>query len=89
MSAQMVYRDKRQAGGQRKPFGKVDADKQRADQAGRGGNHYRVDAAERQAGVVERLLYHAGDGLGVAAAGDLRHHAAVNLVFLDLRGDYA
>ena len=85
----MVYRDKRQAGGHRETLGKIDADQQRADQAGCSGNGDRVNAAEGKISLGECLLHHAGDGLSVAAAGDFRHHTAVDFVFLNLRGDYA
>ena len=88
MAAQMMHGHKRQICRIGEAFGVVDADEQRADQPGRIGHGNGVDAAQCQSGVGKRLTDHAGHRFRVAARGDFGHHAAIELMFLHLRGDH-
>ena len=86
MGAEVVDRNQGFARRQGQSLGEVDPYQQRADQARRVGNGHRIDRIQRKSCLLQRLPYHPADGLRVAAAGDLRHHAAVQLVLLHLGG---
>ena len=88
MPPDMVHRDQRLGGGQRQSLGKVDPHQHRADQAGGGGNGHGVGLPDRKTRLLQRSSSHAADGFGMAAGGDLRHHPAVQLVFLHLGMDH-
>ena len=87
MGVDVVDRDQWDAVGKGQRFGKVHADQQRADQAGMRRHGNGADVGEPYAGLVQRLFGDAGDRFDVGAARDLRDHAAVEAVGLDLRGD--
>ena len=88
VSPQVVHRDQRKPGRHRQSLGEVDADQQRADQPRCRRDRDPVEVGKRHAGVRQRLVHHPRDRLRVAAARDLRHHAAVELMFLHLRRDH-
>ena len=87
MALDVVDRNERHIERQCSRLGKIHADEQRADKAGRIGHGDGVQLAARQAGVLQRLLGKTVDGLNMLARGDLRHNAAVFAVQRHLRGD--
>ena len=87
MALDVVDRNERHIERQCSRLGKIHADEQRADKAGRIGHGDGVQLAARQAGVLQRLLGKTVDGLNMLARGDLRHNAAVFTVQRNLRGD--
>ena len=68
-------------------FCKIDSHQHGADQARCIGDRHRVDVAPGQAGLCQRLIGEAIDGLHMLAGCDLRHHTAIQLVQIHLRSD--
>ena len=85
---QMVHRDEGQPGGEGQALGEVHPHQQGPDEPRGVGDGDAVQVGEGLAALGQSLPHHPGDGLAVAAGGNLRHHAAVDLVFLHLRGDH-
>lgn len=86
--AQMMHRHQRLACRVGQPLGKVDAYQHRADQPRRKGHGHGVHIFHRHVGVGQRLVHGDADILGMAAAGDLRHHAAVQGLLFHAGGDH-
>ena len=76
----------RQAQRHGRTLGEVHAHKDSADEAGGVGDGDGVQLLLGDSSVGQGLVSQGGDGLHVLAGGDLRHHAAVNGVHLDLGG---
>ena len=89
MPADVVHRDKRLAQRECERLAEIRADEQRADQAGRAGRRDRIHLVLVHVCVRERLFGHAHGGLHVPPRRDLRHHAAVQRMGLDLRVHHA
>ena len=87
MPADVVNRHQRHVQRQRRSLGKIHADQQSADQAGRIGHSDGVDVRPRHVGAQKRLIRKAINRLNVLARGDLRNNAAVDAMQRDLRGD--
>ena len=87
MPAQVVHRHKRFARRVGQPLGKVDAHQHRADEPRRKRHGHGVHVGHRHAGVGQRLVNGGADILRMAAAGDLRHNAAVERLLFDAGGD--
>ena len=85
---QMVHRHQRLAAGVGQPLGKVDPHQHRADQPRRKGHGHRVHVGHGHVGVGQGFLHRGADIFDVAAAGDLRHHAAVQRLLLDAGADH-
>ena len=66
-----------------------DADDQAADQAGPGGRGDRVDRVEAEPRLGERLADGRVEQLDMGARGDLRHHAAIGRMQVELRAHHA
>ena len=77
MSAQVVYRHQRLACRVGQAFGKVDAHQHGTDQAGRKGYGHGIHVFHGHVGISQGFVHGSTDILGMAAAGDLRHNAAV------------
>ena len=77
MALEVVHAHHRQVAGQRQPLCELDADEEAPDQAGPFGDRHRRDVGQGDAGLIERLLHHPGDGQCMAARGQLGHHAAI------------
>ena len=75
--AQVMHRHQRLARRIGKALGKVYAHQYSADQAGRKGDGNGIELLHRNAGVGQGLFHGGADIFGVAAAGDLGHHAPV------------
>ena len=80
----MIDSHKRDVVGKGQGLGKVDAHKQSADESGVRGDGHETNVREGQTRLVKRLTGDTGDHLNVGAACDLRHHAAVETVGVDL-----
>ncbi len=87
MPVQVVDRHERQAAGPRERLGRGEADEQRADQAGPGGDRDAVDVVERDARLLLRLTQDRQHELEVPARGDLGDDAAVARMQVGLGGD--
>ena len=87
MSAHVVHGNERHAERIRRRLGKVHTHQHRADQPRRIRHSHGVNIRAREICLFQRLVGKTVDRLNVLARGDLRHHAAVELVQLDLRGD--
>ena len=81
----MVDRDERLLGDERDRLGGGEADDHAADQAGTGCRRDPVERRERELRLDHRLRDDMVERLDVRAGRDLRHHAAVGLVFGGLR----
>ena len=88
MPLDVVDGDERDVIRHRKSLGKVNAHQQRTDKTGVGGNGNSVHVREGNACHLESLVCNARDSLGMGAAGNLGHNAAVETVGLDLGCDY-
>lgn len=84
---EMMHRHQGLVCRQGQPLGEIHPDQQRADESRRVGDRHGVDIRESRSRLVQRLANHPADGLRVAAAGDFRHHPAIQLMFLHLGGD--
>ena len=84
MTADMVHRDERHIERKRDGLGEVHADEHRADEARGVGHGDGVNVLPRYPRRADRLLGEDGDGLDMAAGGDLRHDAAVDGVQIRL-----
>ena len=80
----MVDRDQREIQGHSRSLGEIHPHQHRADEAGAVGDRHGVQIPLGQARLIYRLIGQAGHRLHVLSRGDLRHHAAVNGVHLDL-----
>ena len=80
----MVDRDQREIQGHSRSLGEIHPHQHRADEAGAVGDRHGVDVRPGQPRPGHRLIGQAGHRLHVLSRGDLRHHAAVNGVHLDL-----
>ncbi|MNP26165.1 hypothetical protein D3C76_1190060 [compost metagenome] len=80
----MMHADRRHAPGERHGLGAGGADQQRPDQAGAGGIGDRIDVCGRTAGLVQHLADQRQHALDVVSRGELRHHAAVDAMQVDL-----
>ena len=87
VAPQMVDRHQRLARRVGKALGKVDAHQHCANEAGREGDRHGVHVVDGLACVQQSLFDGGADELAVAAAGDLRHDAAVKRLLLDAGGD--
>ena len=87
VAPQVVHRHQRLARRVGQPLGKVHAHQHRADEARRKGDGHGVHVVHGLAGVQQGLFDGGADELTVAAAGDLRHHAAVQGLFFHAGGD--
>ncbi len=83
----MVHGHQRLAGRIGQPLGEVDAHQHGTDQAGRKGYGHGIHVVDGLARVQQGLFHGGADELAVAAAGDLRHDAAVQRLFLHAGGD--
>ena len=77
MPAQVVHRHQRLACRVGQAFGKVDAHQHGTDQAGRKGYGHGIHVFHGHVGISQGFVHGSTDILGMAAAGDLRHNAAV------------
>ena len=87
MTADVVDRHQRHAECERGCLCKIHPDQHRADQPRRIGDGNGINVAARQVRRFQRLIGKAIDRLNVLSRGNFRHHAAVEFVDLDLRGD--
>ena len=87
MPAQVMHRHQRLVCRIGQPLGKVDADEHRADQPRRKGHGHSVHIGNGHIGVGQRLVNGGADIFRMAAAGNLRHNAAVECLLLDAGGD--
>ena len=87
MPADMVNRHKRQIQRIGGSLRKIHADQHRADEPRRIGDCDGVQIPARQAALHKRLICQTINCFNVLARCNLRHHAAVELVQLHLRGD--
>ena len=71
-----------------KPFGKINAHKQRPYKPGGKGDRHRVNIIIPDIRRFQRLVCHGGYGLGMPPGGDFRHNATVNFMLGYLRGHY-
>ena len=85
----VVDGDEGQVQGQRRPLGEVDPHQHRPDEAGGVGDGDGVQVTFGQPGVEDGLVRQPGNCLHMLPGGDLRHHAAVDGVHLDLGGHAA
>ena len=83
----MVHRDQGQVQGHGRPFGEVHPHQHRPDEPRGVGHRHGIQVPLGQARLNHRLLRQAGDRLHMLPGGDLGHHAPVDGVHLDLRGD--
>ncbi len=88
MPPQVVHRDQGQARGEGQPLGEVHPHQQGPNEPRGIGDGNAVQVRKGLARLGKGLLHHAHNGLAVAAGGDLRHHAPIDLVLLHLRGDH-
>ena len=84
----MMHRDERLARRVGQPLGVVDPHQHRANQPRRKGDGHAVHLPDGQPRVRKGLVHHAADGFRVAAAGDFRHHTAVQRLLLHAGGDH-
>ena len=89
MSLDMVDGDERQARGIAQSLHAVDAGEQRAHQPRAIGHGQRVHIRQGHARLFERLVDYPVAGVHMRAAGDLRHHTAVERVGVHLGKDDA
>ena len=82
VAPQVVDRHQRLMGRVRQPLGKVDSHQHRADEAGGKGDGHGVHIVDGLARVQQGFFHRGADELAMAAAGDLRHHAAVERLLL-------
>ena len=87
VAAQMMHRYQRFVGRVGQPFGEVHAHEHGPDEAGRKGDGHGVHVVDGLAGIQQGLFHGGADELAVAAAGDLRHDAAVQRLFFYAGGD--
>ena len=87
VAPQMVHPHQRLVGRVGQPCGKADPHQHRANEARRKGNGHRIQIGGGELCVRKGLLHRGADELGVAAAGDFRHHAAVQGLFGHAGGD--
>ena len=87
VAPQVMHRNQRLVGRIGQPLGKVHAHQHCADQARRKGDSHRVHIVHGLACVQQSLFDRGADELAVAAAGDLRDHAAIKSLLLDAGGD--
>ncbi len=85
MALQMVDREKGLAAGRRHGLGGHHADEDPADQAGSRRRRDAVDPVQRQARILQGTLDQPVEVVEMAARRDLRHHAAVGAVLVQLR----
>ena len=83
----MVHRDERNVQGQGAGLGEVNPHQHRADEAGGIGHGHGVDLLPADARRFNGLLGQDGDGLHMAAGGDLRHYTAIDGMELGLGKD--
>ena len=83
----MVHRHQRLTRRVGQTLGKVHAHQNRADQSRRKGDSYGVHIVDGLACVQQSFFDRSADKFAVAAAGDLRHNAAVQGLFFDAGGD--
>ena len=77
VAPQMVDRHQRLARRVGEALGKVDAHQHGTDQAGRKGYGHGIHVFHGHVGIGQGFVHGGTDILGMAAAGDLRHNAAV------------
>ena len=86
MSAQMVHGDEWFLRRKREAFCKIQAHQHRADEPGRKGDRHAANFIQRRARFVQRGPRHLRDMFDVAAACNLRHHAAVKILLCGAGG---
>ena len=87
MAPDMVHRDEGDSQGQGTGLGEVHPHQHRADESGGIGHGHGIDLLPADARRFNGLLGQDGDGLHMAAGGDLRHNAAVDGMELSLGKD--
>ena len=87
VATDVVDRDQRHAQRIGHGLGEADPHQHGADEAGGIGDGHGVHVALGEPGIGQRLIRQTGNGLHVLAGGDLRHHAAVQRLFLHAGGD--
>ena len=83
----MVHRYQRLARRVGQTLGKVHAHQHRADEPRRKGDGYGIHIVDGPACVQQGFFDRSADKFAVAAAGNLRHNAAVQGLFFDAGGD--
>ena len=89
MALNMIDRHQRDAAGVAEPLHAVHAGQQRAYQPGAVGHGQRIHVGKRHVRLFQRLIHHPVARIHVSAAGDLRHHAAIQGVGIRLRKNHA
>ena len=89
MSFEMVDAEERLAEADRHPLGRRRADHERTRQPRPGGRGEGVHVRKHDPGFLERVIEQQGQPAQVLARGGFGHHATVNPVQVDLRGDLA
>src|SRR3546814_5324764 len=84
---EMVNREERPVPGERDGLDGHHADEDAADEAGPGGGGDPIQLRKSEAGLLHRLRDQPVDVVEVAARSNLRHHAAVRAVLVELRED--
>ena len=87
MAFDVVDGDQRLVQRVRQRLGAAHARQQRANQARAVGDSQRIDVIKGHAGFLQRLIHHAVHRIYMRAAGNFRHHAAVNGMQGNLRED--
>ncbi len=85
MGLEMIDRHQRLAEHQRHGLGRGETDQNSPDQPRSAGRRHRIEVARCRAGLAQGLRHDTVDDLDMRARGDLRHHAAIGGVVLDLR----
>ena len=89
MRFQMIDRDEGHAEPERDGLAHGDADDQAADQPRARRRGHRVDRIETELGLRQRLADRGIEQLDMGACGDLRHHAAIGRMQVELRAHHA
>ena len=85
VSPHMVHRDQRTVQRHGRPLGKVHPHQHRPDEPRGVGNRNGIQLSLGQARLGYRLFRQSGNRLHMLPGGDLRHHAPIDGVHLDLR----